>query len=51
MLKIAKIGIAVTEGEGCSVEAITAANIHVRSIVDGLDLLLNPMRLKATLQY
>jgi soluble P-type ATPase len=51
MLKIARIGIAVIEGEGCSVEALTAANIHVRSIIEGLDLLLNPMMLKATLQY
>ena len=51
MLKTAPIGIAVTEGEGCSVDAILAANIHVRSIIDGLDLLLNPMRLRATLQY
>jgi soluble P-type ATPase len=51
MLKTARIGIAVTEGEGCSVDAILAANIHVHSIIDGLDLLLNPMRLRATLQY
>lgn len=51
MLKTARIGIAVTEGEGCSVEAILAASIHVRSIIEGLDLLLYPMRLKATLQY
>ena len=51
MLKAARIGIAVTEGEGCSVEAIMAANIHVRSVIEGLDLLLEPMRLKATLQY
>ncbi|HUI44487.1 MAG TPA: HAD hydrolase family protein [Nitrospirota bacterium] len=51
MLKIARIGIAVSEGEGCSVDAIVAANIHVRSAVDGLDLLLNPKRLKATLRF
>lgn len=51
MLKAARIGIAVTEGEGCSVEAITAADIHVRNAVDGLDLLLNPKRCKATLRF
>ncbi len=51
MLKAAKIGIAVSEGEGCSVDAITAANIHVRNAIDGLDLLLNPKRLKATLRF
>lgn len=51
MLKAAKIGIAVSEGEGCAVDAIMAVNIHVRSILDGLDLLLNPKRCKATLRF
>jgi soluble P-type ATPase len=51
MLKAAKIGIAVTEGEGCAVDAIMAADIHVRSALDGLDLLLNTKRCKATLRY
>ena len=51
MLKAAKVGIAVSEGEGCSVDAIMAANIHVRSAQDGLDLLLNPKRCKATLRF
>ena len=51
MLKTARIGIAVSEAEGCAVDAIMAANIHVRSAVDGLDLLLNPKRLKATLRF
>jgi len=51
MLKAARIGIAVSEGEGCAVDAIVAANIHVRSAVDGLDLLLNTKRLKATLRF
>jgi P-type E1-E2 ATPase len=51
MLKAARIGIAVTEGEGCAADAITAANIHVRSTLDGLDLLLNPKRLMATLRF
>jgi len=51
MLKVARIGIAVSEGEGCSVDAIMAADIHVRIAAEGLDLLLNPKRLKATLRY
>jgi soluble P-type ATPase len=51
MLKVARLGIAVTEGEGCAVDAIMAANIHVRSALDGLDLLLNPKRCKATLRF
>ncbi len=51
MLKVARIGIAVSEGEGCAVDAILAADIHVRSAVEGLDLLLNPKRFKATLRF
>jgi len=51
MLKAAKIGIAVTGPEGCSIDAIMAANIHVASPQDGLDLLMNPKRLKATLRF
>ena len=51
MLKAARIGIAISEGEGCAVDAIMAANIHVRSAVEGLDLLLNTKRLMATLRF
>jgi soluble P-type ATPase len=51
MLKAARIGIAVTEGEGCAVDAITSADILVRSAAEGLDLLLNPKRIKATLRF
>jgi soluble P-type ATPase len=51
MLKAARIGIAVTEGEGCAVDAIMAADIHVISALDGLDLLLNTKRCKATLRF
>lgn len=51
MLAVGRVGIAVAEGEGCAVEAIVAANILVRSAADGLDLLLNPKRLKATLRF
>jgi len=51
MLNIAGIGIAVTEGEGCAVDAIKAADILVRCAIDGLDLLLNIKRCKATLRF
>jgi soluble P-type ATPase len=51
MLKASGLGIAVTEGEGCAIDALMAANIHVRSAKEGLDLLLNPKRCKATLRY
>jgi soluble P-type ATPase len=51
MLKVAKIGVVVLLEEGCSVEALCSADILVKSILDGLDLLLNPLRLKATLRF
>jgi soluble P-type ATPase len=51
MLKAARIGVAVSESEGSAVDAIMAADIHVRSALDGLDLLLNPKRCKATLRF
>ena len=51
MLKAARIGVAVTGHEGCSVDAIMAANIHVASPQDGLNLLMNSKRLKATLRF
>ncbi len=51
MLKMARLGIAVTEGEGCAVHALVAADIHVRSALDALGLLLAPKRIKAGLRY
>jgi P-type E1-E2 ATPase len=51
MLKQARIGIAVSEAEGCAVEALINADIHVGRAVDGLDLLLNPKRCQATLRF
>ncbi len=51
MLRIARIGIAVILDEGCAVDAFSSSNIVVKSINDGLDLLLNPLRLKATLRF
>lgn len=37
--------------EGCAVDAIMAADIHVTSANAGLDLLLHPKRTKATLRF
>jgi soluble P-type ATPase len=51
MLKAARIGIAVCLNEGCAVDAVMQADILVASIADGLDLLLHPKRLKATLRF
>jgi P-type E1-E2 ATPase len=50
MLREAAVGIAVIGPEGCSREALEAADIVAPSIVSALDLLLNPMRLVATLR-
>ncbi|GBE05588.1 hypothetical protein BMS3Abin10_01220 [bacterium BMS3Abin10] len=51
LLRIARVGIAVTEGEGCSIDTMMSADIHVAGIKNGLDLLLHPKRFKATLRY
>lgn len=51
MLKIARIGVAVILEEGAAGDAVRSADIVVKSIVDGLDLLLEPKRLKATLRF
>jgi len=51
MLAAAKVGVAVLEGEGCAGEAIRSADVVVRSACSGLDLLLVPLRLKATLRF
>ncbi len=50
MLMEARLGIATLQKEGASTEATQAANVVVNSILDALDLLLNPLRLKATLR-
>ncbi len=51
MLKAARVGMAVSQGEGCAVEALLAADVQVRDAGVGLDLLLHPKRLKATLRF
>jgi len=50
MLKAAALGVAVIENEGCSVQALLNADIAVTSIIDGLDLLIKPLRIKAGLR-
>jgi soluble P-type ATPase len=50
MLRAAALGIAVIGAEGLAVEALTAANVVVKNVVDALDLLDNPLRLTATLR-
>jgi len=55
MLKVVKegggIAIAVDNGEGCATDAILNANLFVTGAGNALDLLLDPVRLKATLRF
>jgi soluble P-type ATPase len=44
------LAIAVDNGEGCAVRAMQSANVFIVGIANALDLLLDPMRLKATLR-
>ncbi len=50
MLKEAGLGIAVVQEEGASAETIMAADVVVCDIKEALDLLMNPLRLVATLR-
>ncbi len=50
MLKAAGLGVAVVLEEGAAVETIMAADIVCKNITDALELLLNPLRLTATLR-
>lgn len=50
LLHAARLGIAVCLAEGCSVAALNAAAILVKSPLDAFDLLLHPKRLTATLR-
>ncbi len=50
MLKHAALGIAVMLAEGVAVEALKNADVICTDINDALDLLLNPLRLTATLR-
>ena len=51
MIKAARVGVAVSQQEGCAVEALLAADVLVTGAQAGLDLLLHPKRLKATLRF
>ncbi len=50
MLSEAALGIAVLLEEGVAREALLAADILVKDVLDALDLFLKPLRLKATLR-
>jgi len=50
MLKQAALGIAVMQTEGAATAALLAAEIVTPGIIDALDLLIHPDRLKATLR-
>jgi soluble P-type ATPase len=50
MLRRAALGVGVLGSEGAAAEILHSADIVVRDIRDGLDLLLNPLRLSATLR-
>jgi soluble P-type ATPase len=50
MLKISALGIGIIGSEGMSSKIMVNADIVVRNIHDGIDLLFNPLRIKATLR-
>ena len=50
VMNLADLRIAVIGPEGCSARLIGAADVVVRDVCDALDLLANPLRLKATLR-
>ena len=50
MMKIAGLGIVVIGPEGAAGELLQVADVVVRNIRDALDLIANPLRLKATLR-
>lgn len=50
MVRAAALGIAVLGPEGCSATLLAVSRVAVRDILDALDLLMNPLRLKATLR-
>lgn len=50
MLSGAGLGICVVQTEGCSKDAILAADVATSGILDALDLIIHPLRLAATLR-
>ena len=51
MLRVAQIGVAVTGREGSAIDILMAGEVYVNDINSGLELLIYPKRLKATLRY
>lgn len=50
IMKHAALSVAVLGAEGCAVQALQEADIAVKSILEALSLLLNPLRIVATLR-
>ena len=50
MMEVAGVGMAVLGPEGAAAELLAAADVVVTEIEDALDLVANPLRLKATLR-
>ena len=50
MMRVAGLGMAVLGPEGAASELLAAAEVMTRDIRDALDLISNPLRLKATLR-
>ena len=50
MMKVAGLSVAVVGPEGAAGSLLAAADVVTRDILDALDLLANPLRLKATLR-
>jgi soluble P-type ATPase len=50
MMSRAGLGIAIIGPEGASSELVRTADVVVRDILDALDLIVHPLRLKATLR-
>jgi len=50
MMRVAGLSVAVLGPEGAASGLLSASDVIVRDIRDGLDLLANPLRLKATLR-
>ena len=51
MLQQARIGVAVIGAEGSGSAALNAADLVVRDVTEGIELLIQPLRIKATLRF
>jgi len=51
MLRVARLGIAVSQGEGCATSALLESDILVTSAADALGFLTNTKRMMATLRF